>query len=221
MDTNDFFDRQREDSINKRFLESGALCNDSEVIDYVNDLVTTPYLFFLDHIRETKELPFVLSSDVPQYSSLDAAILRICLRLSPLSPTGYSFEDIGKILQPGRTDNVYANKKYGENHVKTAESLGLTVSNNRRYFLSAIGFIYPSLSKDQQDQLIARLVLRNSLVYNVLYKALNGQSVRIEQEISFLSSSTIKRRKKNSLMLCQLIELNKDVDVHAILERID
>ena len=134
---------------------------------------------------------------------------------------GYSFEDIGKILQPGRTDNVYANKKYGENHVKTAESLGLTVSSNRRYFLSAIGFIYPSLPKDKQDQLIARLVLRNSLVYNVLYKALNGQSVKIEQEISFLSSSTIKRRKKNSLMFCQLIELNKDVDVHAILERID
>ena len=115
---------------------------------------------------------------------------------------------------------LYANKKYGENHVKTAESLGLTLSYNRKYFLSAIGYIFPSLSKYQQDQLISRTVLRNSLVYNVLHKVLNGQTVSIIDEISFLSESTAKRRKNNSLIFCRLIGLNRDTQVQDYLDLI-
>ena len=220
MDTNDFFTRGREDAINQQFLASGNSRDTSDVIGYINDLIAIPYASYLNHIKDTVELPFVLSSDVPQFSSIDAAIDKICSLLSQLPPVGFSFEEIGKILQPGRTDDVLANKKYGENHVKTAESLGLAFSENRKYYLSAIGYVFPSLTKYQKDQLISRLALRNSLVYNVLYKVLNDQDVTITDEISFLSESTVKRRKNNSLIFCRLIGLNQDSQVQAYLERI-
>jgi len=217
MDINDFYLKAREDSINKLFVESGASRDTSAAKEYVEELISIPFGSFLSHIKETTELPFVLSSDVPQFSSIDAATHKICSTLAQLPPTGFSFEEIGKILQPGHTDVVYANKKYGENHVKTAESLGLTLSDNRKYYLSAMGYIFPSLSKYQQDQLISRTVLRNSLVYNVLYKVLNGQAVSVLEEISFLSESTAKRRKNNSLIFCRLIGLNRDTPVQDYL----
>lgn len=220
MDVNDFFLKVREESINKRFIASGATRNSSEITAYIEELIALPFDAFLDYIKNTTELPFVLSSDVPQFSSISAAIDRICSRLSQLPLVGFSFEEIGKILQPGRTDDVLANKKYGENHIKTAESLGLAFSNNRKYYLSAIGYAFPSLTRYQKDQLISRLALRNSLVYNVIFKVLNGQDVTITDEISFLSESTVKRRKNNSLIFCRLIGLNQDVQVQAYLERI-
>lgn len=220
MDVNDFFLKVREDSINRRFIASGATRDTAEVTAYIEELIALPFDAFLGYIKETTELPFVLSSDVPQFSSIDAAIDKICSLLSQLPPVGFSFEEIGKILQPGRTDDVLANKKYGENHVKTAESLGLAFSENRKYFLSAVGYVFPSLTKYQKDQLISRLALRNSLVYNVLYKVLNGHDVTITDEISFLSESTVKRRKNNSLIFCRLIGLNQDFQVQAFLERI-
>lgn len=220
MDINEFYLKVQEDSINKHYIESGASRDTSGVKDYVEELVSLPFDAFLCHIKETTELPFVLSSDVPQFSSIDAATHKICSLLAQQPPIGFSFEEIGKILQPGHTDVVYANKKYGENHVKTAESLGLTLSYNRKYFLSAIGYIFPSLSKYQQDQLISRTVLRNSLVYNVLHKVLNGQTVSIIDEISFLSESTAKRRKNNSLIFCRLIGLNRDTQVQDYLDLI-
>lgn len=217
MDIDDFFLKAREDSINKHFIESGVSRDTSVVKEYVEELVSLPFDSLLCHIKETTELPFVFSSDVPQFSSIDAATQKICSLLSQLPPRGFSFEEIGKILQPGHTDVVYANKKYGENHVKTAESLGLTLSDNRKYYLSAIGYIFPSLSKFQQEQLVSRTVLRNSLVYNVLHKVLNGHAVSILDEISFLSESTAKRRKNNSLIFCRLIGLNKDISVQDYL----
>ena len=220
MDVNDFFLKVREDSINRRFIASGATRDTAEVTAYIEELIALPFDAFLGYIKETTELPFVLSSDVPQFSSIDAAIDKICSLLSQLPPVGFAFEEIGKILQPGRTADVLANKKYGENHVKTAKSLGLAFSENRKYFLSAVGYVFPSLTKYQKDQLISRLALRNSLVYNVLYKVLNSQDVTITDEISFLSESTVKRRKNNSLIFCRLIGLNQDFQVQAFLERI-
>ena len=151
MEIQDFFSRVLEDSINKRFIESGSAREATEATQYINDLIAIPYDDFLAFIMNTTELPFVLSSDVPQFSSIDSATIKICTLLSSLAPIGYTFEEIGKILQPGRTEDVLANKKYGENHVKTAESLGLAFSNNRKYYLSAIGYVFPSLSKYQQD----------------------------------------------------------------------
>ena len=144
----------------------------------------------------------------------------MCSLLSERPAVAYSFEEIGRILQPGHTEDVGANRKYGENHVKTAELLGLAFAVGKQYYLSAVGYIFPSLSESQKDQLLSRMVLRSPLVFNFFHKLLNGQEVKITEEISFLSASTVKRRKNNTLILCRMVELNKEIDVQSILDRI-
>ena len=220
MELKDFFSRQREDVLNQRFISSGVDRDCRDVYSYINDVISIPYDVFLQYIKKTVELPYVISSDVPQFSSIDSAIDGICTKLHDLDARGYKFEEIGRILQPGRTDDTFANKKYGENHVKTAVELGLAIAKGREYYLSAIGYVFPSLTKYQQDQLLARTVLRNSLIFNVIYKALNNSTVNILEEISFLSESTAKRRKNNSLIFCRMIGLNKDIQVQSILDKI-
>lgn len=220
MEVNDFFAKVNDNVLNAQVVKSGSAYDYSSTRQYVSEIISTPFVIFLDHIKDAVELPFVLSSDVPQFSSIDSATRKLCTLMAALPPIGYSFEEIGKVLQPGHTEDVWANRKYGENHVKTAELLGLSFSIERMYYLSAVGHVFPDLSSDQQDQLLSRMALRNPLVFNVVHKLLNGFNVTIEDEISFLSESTIKRRKNNTLLICRLIGLNKDVRVQEYLDRI-
>ena len=215
-----FFSRVNDDLLNAQVVKAGSANDYFSTLQYVNDIITTPFDIFLDHIKGEIDLPFVLSSDVPQFSSIDSATIKFCTLLAVLPSVGYTFEEIGRVLQPGRTEDVWANRKYGENHAKTAELLGLSFSIERKYCLSAVGHVFPDLSSDQQDQLLSRMVLRNPLVFNVFHKLLNGLNVSIEDEISFLSESTIKRRKNNTLIICRLVGLNKDVRVQEYLDRI-
>jgi hypothetical protein len=220
MEMIEFFSRVNDNVLNAQVVKSGSAYDYSSALQYVNELISTPFDIFLNHIKDELELPFVLSSDVPQFSSIASATVKYCTFMAALPPVGYTFEEIGRILQPGHTEDVWANRKFGENHVKTAELLGLSFLNEKKYYLSAVGHVFPDLSSDQQDQLLSRMVLRNPLVFNVVHKLLNGQNVTIEDEISFLSESTIKRRKNNTLIICRLIGLNKDVRVQEYLDRI-
>lgn len=124
------------------------------------------------------------------------------------------------MLQPERIGDIVANKKYGENHVKAASDLGLCFNHDGRYYISPVGVIFTSLSNYQQDQLLARFALRNNFVYTVMHKALCGNEVSVVEEISFLSESTVKRRKNNCIIMCRLTQRNRDVNVDAILTKI-
>ena len=134
--------------------------------------------------------------------------------------SGYKFEQIGALLQPNKNKDIVANKKYGENHVKIATELALCIFSGGRYYLSPIGILFGKLSEYQKDQLISRLVLRNTLVYCIINKVLNGTSVIIADEISFLSESTVKRRKNNCLFFCNMIRRNRDISVEQILSKV-
>ena len=220
MNIKEFFSWDRDHVLNSQVLGLDGAIDNPDALHYVNDIVSTPYEVFLNYIKGTVELPFVLSSDVPQFSSLDSATTKLCSLMASLPNNGLCFEEIGKILQPGRTEVVGANRKYGENHIKTAVMLGLAFSKDNLYYLSAVGSVFPLLIKYQQDQLLARMVLRNPLVFNVVHKLLIGEEVSLTNEISFLSESTVKRRKSNSLQLCQMISLNKDIPVQGYLNQL-
>ena len=217
----DYFSKIADYLINNELLVENKSTVFQRANQYIDEIIAIPFPDYLSHIKGTGELPYVLSSDVPQFSNIDSATNRICDLLSQTPVQGFNFEQIGKILQPGRTDDVYANKKYGENHIKTAETLGLSFKNGHLYYLSAIGHIFPTLDQYKKEQLISRLALRNSFVYNVFYKILNGLNVSIKDEISFLSESTIKRRKNNCLILCNLTALNKDYPMRDLLNKIE
>ena len=220
MELIDFFTRKVEAEANTAYMSSKGIYDAQTIQQYISTIIAIPFGDYLGFIKADPLSPFVLSSDVHQFSNIDAAIDRICDALSSNGFRGYKFEEIGELLQPGKTTDIVANKKYGENHVKTASDLGLCFINNGRYYLSPIGFELCSLTSYQKDQLIARLALRNNFVYTALHKALQGTEVDISDEISFLSESTVKRRKNNCLIMCRLIQRNRDINVEDLLSQI-
>ena len=217
----EFFSKERDKELNSQIDNSREGFDFTSTRLYIDELLSTPYDVFLEYIKNKDDLPFVLSSDIPQFSSVGSATTRLCTLLASQPHNGFNFEEIGRLLQPGRTESIGANRKYGENHIKTAELLGLAFSIDKKYYLSAIGHVFPTLPIIQQDQLLSRMVLRSPLVFNILHKILNGEQVEIADEISFLSESTVKRRKNNVLIICNLIGLNKEISVQKYLKNIN
>jgi hypothetical protein len=132
----------------------------------------------------------------------------------------FTFDEIGKLLLDDKNRTPTALKKYGENHVKTAVDLGLCIRQGHKFVLSPLGYTYPELEHKDQIRLLARLVLRQKFVFRIIHKVLNGQLVSIEDEIAFLSPSTIMRRKGNCLLLCKLISENQEIDTNHIISQI-
>lgn len=220
MTVTEFFSYVKEQYLNKILLSSYQEFDVQDALDYISDVIAIPYDKFLEHIKNDLNYITVLSSDVPQFSSLDSATYKICEILGSRQEQGYTFEEIGQMLLPERSADTVANKKYGENHVKTATDLGLCFYYKGRYYISAIGRVFSQLNLYQKDQLLSRLTLRNHLVYSVVHHALNGLNVDVASEISFLAESTVKRRKNNCLILIRLMDHNKDMNVDHILSKI-
>ncbi len=216
-----FFKRSKELEENIKFASANASYDTTSLQEYVNAILKVPYKSFLDYIRANDYDICLLSSDVPQFSSIDSATSKICTLLkSQRSDHGCSFTEIGKLLLDEKTRSEYALKKYGENHVKIAVDLGLCRKEGSKFYLSALGFIYADLSEDSKHRLLSRLVLRHKLVFRVIHKILNNQFVYITDEIAFLSKSTIERRRGNCILLCKLINLNLELDTTDITEKI-
>lgn len=216
----DFFLRKTDADLSAAFLENHSSFDYSTVEKYIADIIAIPFDQYLEFIKTDPISPCVLSSDVPQFSNIEAATKKICEVLHDNLGKGYKFEQIGELLQPEKKNDIVANKKYGENHVKTAAELALCLNAGGRYYLSPIGALFGQLSDYQRDQLLSRLVLRNAFVYCTLHKVLNGSSIDIVDEISFLSESTVKRRKNNCLIFCRLIQRNRDLPTDHILSKI-
>lgn len=217
-----FFNQSKEIEENIKFASANSLYDSTELLEYVNTILKVPYNSFLDHIRTNEYDICLLSSDVPQFSSIESATSKICTILkSQRIDQGFSFTEIGKLLLDNKARTEYALKKYGENHVKTAVDLGLCRKVGNKFYLSALGYIYADLSEDIKQRLLSRLALRHKLVFRIIHKILNNQFVYITDEIAFLSKSTIERRRGNCVLLCKLINLNLEIDTTAITEKIN
>lgn len=216
-----FFSRRFEQ---KEFDEYSAHKTDyniSGVMGYIEMLLSIRYENYLEYVREHEYDICLLSSDVPQFSSIESATLRICSILKECKHLQcFTFNEIGKLLLDDKERTAAALKKYGENHVKAAADLGLCIRNGNKFVLSPLGYAYPELEQKDQIKLLSRLVLRYKFVYRIIHKVLNGQSVSIEDEIAFLSPSTIARRKGNCLLLCKLISDNLEIDTNNIISKI-
>ena len=195
--------------------------NKAKLLSYIHSLINIPFANYLDYVRDHDYDSCLLSSDIPQFSSLESATIKICSILKGYEHLqSFTFDEIGKLLLDDRYRTPTALKKYGENHVKIAVDFGLCIRKGHKFVLSPLGFAYPELEHKDQIRLLARLVLRHKFVYRIIHKVLNGQFVSIADEIAFLSSSTITRRKGNCLLLCKLILENQEIDTSHIISQI-
>ena len=158
----------------------------------------------------------ICPSGVPQFSNFENGAYKLPELLSE-SNTGYSFLEIGKLLLPtGKKDGAYT--KYGENHSKLAEILGLVYitnsSKSRLVYISDLGLKFLELS-DNAKKLFLKYQIYNIPLIKYLFNICFNNVIDIEEfilDISTLSQSTAKRRSSNVKGLIKfLIQDSSDI----------
>ena len=151
----------------------------------------------------------ITPENIPQFSSLDD----VCKCTYPLNMVGadglVTYDELGIYLCPDKRKAPAANKKYGENHGKTACLLDLGYierSANRTGFHSTyFGAYFDKLDNDAKSDMIARLAFRIPIIRKVLRDARETEVV-LGDYMHSLARTTKVRRRPNVTKLLDLIE---------------
>ena len=88
-----------------------------------------------------------------------------------------------------------ADKKYGENHIKTAAQMGLCSFRNCMANSNTLGSMFIKLSEEERDNLLPKLCLYVPIIHN--YFKLGATDEIRDNMLSILSLTTQKRRRSN------------------------
>lgn len=193
-----FFTREFEIEINEKMMYKNYKFDYLSVLSYVNNLINIEYDIFIEYILNNYDVQYLTSDDVLQYSDLYDATINICSKFKINGDSGYRFIEIGKMLENDgidREDGAY--RKYGENHSKVGENIGLLQKIDFTYYLSCLGAVLDLLTDIQQEEIINRLLLRNKLIRRLIYKSIAYSESSYSYECGFLKESTMNRRKAN------------------------
>lgn len=215
-----FYSRTYENDINKKMLYYNYDFPTEEVENYVRQILCVPVEQFIqrDITMETTEA--ITPKDVFQFSTLEAGTDHICQVLNEAGNPGVTFIQAGKLLLDDgsqRKDMAYI--KYGENHLKTAEALGLLYELTRTYFVSCVGMIYLNLNEEDRKKLNVRLFLRNKFIARLI-KATASANVDARQFLYMLSDATYIRRKSNIKCILRYLQESNEYDFSEIIDKI-
>lgn len=213
-----FFSKEYEKKINKNILFYNF--PQEEVQMYVEQVIAEPLPRFVEYIEKLTERTKIESRDIFQFSDLNDGTYVFCEKMKTTNNPGMKFIDIGRILlDDGKVRKDGALVKYGENHAKTAEMLGLSFELCKTYYLSGIGYIYAELSEEKQKRFLTRLVLRNKLVTR-LYQASKNGTINMREFLYMLSDSTYIRRKSNIKTVLNVLVQSDESDFTQFIELI-
>ena len=216
-----FYSREYESNINRNMLQYSYTFPMEEVQDFVRRILLVPIEEFIKYDIEAETIETITSKDVFQFSSLEAGTVHICRILNDLGNPGVTFVQAGQLLlNDGKQRNTVAYIKYGENHLKTAESLGLLFELTHTYFVSCIGLVFLDLNEQDKNKLLIRLLLRNKLIAR-LVKTTAINSVDARQFFYMLSDTTYIRRKSNIKCILKCLQNSSEYDFSKIIERIN
>ena len=214
----DFFQKSYEDAINEHLFIRSFNLNKDELFDYVNRVVEVKLLEYCNYVIDYCHIDYLTFQDVVQFSSLDDATTGICQVLTRAHDGLHNLEVGRALLDDGIIRKEGAYRKYGENHAKTGIELGLVLENSGSYFLTCLGEVYNDLEQSVRTELLRRTILRNRFLQKVLIKSQYGP-VSIENEMSFFSQSTVKRRLPNVKTLYNIV-VGNDPELLSITKNI-
>lgn len=193
-----FFKFEYEEKTKDAILAGNFAAIEAPTDAHLNELINIPLSCFVDYIVQNCKREPIMAADVFQFSDIQDATTNICRAICSQGNTGLCFQDIGQILLNDSTARSQtAFNKYGENHIKTAEALGLAFrTGKRQFYLSSTGLCFCKLSNDLRNKLLTRLVLRNKLIAQLVLAAANGP-FDLEAFLYDLSKSTYLRRRTN------------------------
>ena len=212
-----FFSRSFESSLNENIFLRSFVLDTTSVLSYIEELLSIPEEAYIECVIHSGAPSFITFQDVVQYSSFEDATSKICQILLNTDNNGLSYIETGRLLlDDGKHRKNPALRKYGENHAKTALELGLVQCLFNNNYLTCLGYVYNLLGKDARLELIRRTILRNNFIRKILFKASQGL-VSLQNEMSFLAESTIKRRLPN---IKQLLGIVHGSDSHPVFSNI-
>lgn len=208
---NNFFKQIFENHINNDMLELNYVFPTDKVMQYINDLCSIPYKDYIDYLIKEGSFKPIESGDITQNSNINDCHLNLCRVISDAGDPGLDFDSIGRLLQnDGVVRMPGADKKYGENQVKTASQLGLAWELCGTWYLTCIGKVFCDLSEETKLAIMSRCMLRSPFYSRILCDAM-VTDIRLEDYMGILSQSTIKRRLPSvRKMLNIVLQANKD-----------
>ncbi len=187
----------------KNFFETG---NYSSADSIIEQLIVSSKSDICDCIVSITQKP-VTKYNIPQYSNYENGTSEMIKYLRMSGDFGPSYTEVGEhFLLSGHNSSAYT--KYGENHSKLADLLGVAVikkEDRKRIYLSEIGKIIEQLKYEDQKDCFAKLAVRIPIVQRALkldIKTSAGLEVLLND---YLSPSTALRRKKNNWVLIENI----------------
>lgn len=215
-----FYNQIYEKEIHEKMMYYSYDIPFSEIKEYIERIIATDIEKFIEYINENCDTGIIRSSDIFQFSSLHHATVEVCKLLKECDNPGCRFLEIGKLLlNDGKERNAGALTKYGENHAKTAESLGLLFELHRTYFLSIYGYELLELADDDKEKLLTRLLLRNKFIVRLI-KASNNGNIEMRNFLYMLSDTTYVRRRSNIKAILNILRDSKEFDFSPFVNKI-
>jgi hypothetical protein len=192
-----------------------------QVEEYVGELNSTPIVDYLLYIEKNSTVCSLSSRDIFQFSNIEDSTRNLCKLVKAENDPGLKHVAVGKILlNDGKPRNDAAYTKYGENHAKFAEDLGIMHSLGSIFFLSCLGQILNDLDDVSLKKLLTRLILRLRLVQKLYLDSLKGK-VNLRECLSVLSETTFIRRSSNIKTVLKLLAKSTEYDFHDFVKKID
>lgn len=152
-------------------------------------------------IKNANYVFHVEKKDIPQFSDIQV-VANVPFILKNCGINGVSYEQMGYMVRRDRRNSV-ADRKYGENHMKTACQMSLCKMVGYKAYSNALGSAFLTLSSNDKKIVFPKFCLSIPFIQDYFT---NGCSLDyLEQQMSILSESTKGRRRPNVNTLISII----------------
>ena len=201
----DFYSKRFESESTELLFEDPAMFSHKAMEKYIYQVTGYPlkeYICYRIKFPITNE---ITSKDITQLSSFEDCTTNMCKMMLLNGNCGLTQPQIASYLHIGNNykDNLVALTKYGENQVKTACQLGLTVFRNNLWYLSSIGVVFPLMPDNVKQKFLSISLLRDPFYSKVLCSMYQRETNLVDY-MTILSESTQKRRSSSCMRMINI-----------------
>lgn len=199
-----FFSRRFEEESDKILLDTPHFFSRKVMKEYVEQLAGIGLEEYIVYAETHPNSNCITTKDITQLSSIADCTIDMCSVWNE-DNDGKTLIQIAEALHGDRKykDNHVALTKYGENQVKTACQLGLTIFHNNLWYLSSVGVVFLSLSDDVKFKFFSICLLRDPF-YSRVFCSMYKQETNLLDYMTILSESTQRRRTSSCMRLINI-----------------
>lgn len=141
--------------------------------------------------------------DISQFSDFKDAYYTVPYILKNCGITDVDYSKMGYMMRDEKRNDV-ADKKYGENHMKTSAQLGLCQFKKCRANTNTLGNLFVKLGESERKRILPKLCLYIPYIQNYF---MEGATEEVRENIlSILSLTTRNRRRPNVNTIIQIVK---------------